>query len=146
VGDSEWLRFFAILNALTFALNITVSCFTIKNMYHPGFGDSRQPEDMHPDFLLIVNIAAQKTVTNKNSVLEQRKGGWSMAERWRFCRKGLLGFRWGRYCTATSAPLHDDNGPVATSGGPYGRTIPDILAPKSGFSAFRNCTDCEKAG
>ena len=37
------------------------------------------------------------------------------------CRKGLTGLQRGRRCIATGLPLHDESGPVATSGGPYGK-------------------------
>ena len=83
-----------------------------------------------------VNIAAQKTVTNENPVLERLRGVRSAAGRRLFCRKGLTGLQRGPYSIATRPPLQDNNGPVAPPGGPYGRTNPDILARKSGFSAF----------
>ena len=85
---------------------------------------------------LTVNIAAQKTVTNENPVLERRKPDGSMPEMLRSSRKGLPALQRGPYGIATRPPPHDDNGPVAPSGGPYGRTNPDISARKSGFSAF----------
>ena len=39
----------------------------------------------------------------------------------RSCRKGLTGLQRGRRCITTGLPLHDESGPVATSGGPYGK-------------------------
>lgn len=96
-----------------------------------------------PDFPSDVNIVAKKTVTNENPILERRNGAGSMTDGRRFCRKGLPGLQRGPYGIATTAPLHDESGPAATPGGPCGRTNPDILARKIGFSALRNCTDCE---
>ena len=45
-----------------------------------------------------------------------------MADGGRASRKGLPGSRRRPYCIATAALLHDESGPVATPGGPYGRT------------------------
>jgi len=73
------------------------------------------------DALPDVNIAAKKTVTNENSVLERREDSGSMTERLRFCRKGFPGLRRRPYGVATTAPLQDESSPAATPGDPYGR-------------------------
>ncbi len=75
-------------------------------------------------------------MTNENLVLERRNGGGNMVENVRFRRKGLTGMQRGCCCIATEPPLNDDGSPVASQGDPYGRTNPDILASKSGFSGF----------
>lgn len=38
------------------------------------------------------------------------------------CRKALPGLRKRPHCRPTACPLQCDNGPVATPGGPYGKT------------------------
>lgn len=59
-----------------------------------------------------------------------------MPELFLFYRKGLPEVQRGRYHIAIRPPSHDDGGPVAPSGGPYGRINPDISASKNGFVAF----------
>ena len=89
-----------------------------------------------PSLFFLVNIAAQKSVTNENPVLERQKDAWSMVKMLRSCRKGLPGVQQGPCRITTGLPSHDDGGPVATQGGPYCRTNHDILAEKNGFSAL----------
>lgn len=91
-----------------------------------------------------VNIVARKTVTNEKTVLERRKDTGSMVEQPWFCRKGLPRLQRGPCHIPTGLPLHDESGPVATSGGPYGRKNHRFLHRKSAFSASWNCTYPEK--
>ena len=101
----------------------------------PFFYGPLEPQDNCPSSA-VVNIVAQKSVTNENSVLERSMGSENMKKRRLFCRKGLPELQQGRCCIAARPPSHDDSGPVATPGGPYGRTNPDIFTSKDVFSVL----------
>jgi len=70
----------------------------------------------------------RKPVTNENPVLQRRKVNGDMSEMLRFCRKGLPGVQRRPYGIATTAPLQDESGSVATPGGPYGMETHHFLA------------------
>ena len=102
-------------------MNISVrSSSSIRHALPENPHSGERPPPLHP----YVNILKRKSTTNKISVLERSGGDVVAVFGCRSRRKGLPGLQWGRRCTAIRPPPHDESGPVATPGGPYGRKNP----------------------
>ena len=69
-----------------------------------------------------------------SEVYKQPPFGRLAGEQRRACNKGLTGLQRGPYGITTGPPLHRNNSPVATPGGPYGRKT----------AAFRDKNRCLK--